>query len=37
MLNDRMRMIITSGLAGYDKIPRIFNLPEICVIDLHAP
>ena len=36
-LNDQMRMIITSGLSGHDKVPRIFNLPEICVIDItHA-
>ena len=28
-------MIITSGLSGHDRIPRIFNLPEIEVIDLH--
>ena len=35
MLNDRMRMIITSGLSGHDKVPRIFNLPEIAVINLH--
>ena len=34
-LNDQMRMIITSGLSGHDKVPRIFNLPEICVINLH--
>lgn len=33
-LNDQMRMIITSGLSGHDKAPRIFNLPEIEVIDL---
>jgi predicted MPP superfamily phosphohydrolase len=37
MLNDQMRMIITSGLSGYDYVPRIFNLPEIEVIDLCAP
>ena len=37
MLNDRMRMIITSGLSGHDLVPRIFNLPEIEVIDLCAP
>lgn len=37
MLNDRMRMIITSGLSGHDKVPRIFNLPEIEVIDLQSP
>ena len=36
MLNDRMRMIITSGLSGHGRVPRIFNLPEIAVIDLHA-
>ncbi|MBQ9045050.1 MAG: metallophosphoesterase [Oscillospiraceae bacterium] len=36
MLNDRMRMIITSGLSGHDTVPRIFNLPEIAVIDLHG-
>ncbi|MBQ3262078.1 MAG: metallophosphoesterase [Oscillospiraceae bacterium] len=34
MLNDQMRMIITSGLSGHDRLPRIFNLPEIEVIDL---
>ncbi len=27
-------LIITSGLAGYEWIPRVFNLPEICVVDL---
>lgn len=26
--------ILSAGLAGYEWIPRIFNLPEICVIDL---
>lgn len=34
MLNDQMRMIITSGLSGHDNVPRIFNLPEICVLHL---
>ena len=34
-LNEGMRMIITSGLSGHNRIPRIFNLPEIEVIDLH--
>ena len=33
-LNEDMKMIITSGLSGHGKIPRIFNLPEIAVIDL---
>ncbi len=28
------QMVITSGLAGYEYVPRIFNLPEICVITL---
>ena len=26
--------ILTTGLAGYGKIPRFFNFPEVCVIDL---
>lgn len=34
-LNAQMRMIITSGLSGHGQVPRIFNLPEICVINLH--
>lgn len=29
-----IKMIISSGLAGYGKIPRLFNLPEITVIDI---
>ena len=33
-LNDQMRMIITSGLSGHDKVPRIFNMPEVCVVDI---
>ncbi len=33
-LNAHMRMIITSGLSGSKNLPRIFNLPEICVINL---
>ena len=37
MLNDRMRIIISSGLSGHDHIPRLFNLPEIVAIDLVAP
>lgn len=35
MLNEKMRMIITSGLSGHGKVPRIFSLPEIAVIDLY--
>ena len=34
MLNEHMQMIITSGLSGHDFVPRVFNLPEIAVIDL---
>ena len=26
--------IITSGLSGYKGVPRIFNLPEICVVNI---
>lgn len=29
-------MIITSGLAGYGWVPRIYNPPEICVVTLTA-
>lgn len=31
---DGMKMIITSGLNGYNRIPRVYNPPEIAVIDL---
>ncbi len=34
MLNQKMRIIITSGLSGHDYVPRMFNLPEIVSIDL---
>ncbi len=34
MLGEKMKMVITSGLYGYKFIPRIFNLPEICVLNL---
>ena len=33
-LGDHMQLVITSGLAGHDIIPRINNPPEIAVIDL---
>ena len=26
--------ILTTGLAGYDRVPRFFNPPEICVADI---
>lgn len=28
------RMIVTSGLAGYGRLPRIFNPPEICAVTI---
>ena len=31
---DDTEFILSAGLAGYKWIPRIFNLPEICAIDL---
>ena len=34
MLGEKMKMVITSGLSGYKFIPRILNLPEICVLNL---
>lgn len=34
LIDDRLNLIISSGLAGYDWIPRVFNRPEICVITL---
>ncbi len=36
MLGENMQMVITSGLSGYKFIPRVFNLPEICVLNLTA-
>ncbi|MDR0890032.1 MAG: metallophosphoesterase [Oscillospiraceae bacterium] len=30
----RMQMVITSGFAGHEKIPRIFNLPELTVVTI---
>ena len=30
---NNIRMIISSGLSGYKKIPRLFNSPEITVIE----
>ena len=34
MLGEKMQMVITSGLSGYKFIPRILNLPKICVLNL---
>lgn len=33
-LGDNMQLVLSSGLAGYEIVPRLFNLPEICVIDI---
>lgn len=33
-LGDDMQIVITSGLAGYEFLPRVNNLPEIMVVDL---
>ena len=27
-------LIITSGLSGYKGVPRIFNMPEVCVVNI---
>lgn len=32
--HDRFPLIISAGLSGYDHFPRIFNLPEVCVVNL---
>ena len=34
LIDDRLNLIITSGLSGYEWVPRVFNRPEICVITL---
>lgn len=33
-LGEHMQMLITSGLAGYEWLPRVNNLPEIAVVEL---
>lgn len=33
-LGNNMQMIISAGLAGHGALPRVNNLPEICVIDI---
>ena len=35
-LNEQMRLIISSGLSDHNGLPRVFNLPEICVVELCA-
>ena len=30
----RVQLVISSGLAGYGRIPRIFNMPEVCVLHI---
>ena len=34
LVDERLNLIISSGLSGYDWIPRVFNKPEICVITM---
>lgn len=34
LVDGRLNLIISSGLSGYDWIPRVFNKPEICVITM---
>lgn len=34
VIDGRLKLIITSGLSGYDWVPRVFNKPEICVVTL---
>ena len=34
VLGENIKMVITSGLSGYKFIPRVFNLPEICILNL---
>lgn len=34
LIDEKMPMIINGGLSGYYFIPRVFNRPEICVIEL---
>ena len=31
----KIQLIISSGLAGHGKVPRVFNMPEVCVINFH--
>lgn len=33
-LGEKMQLLITSGLAGYEWLPRVNNLPEIAVVEL---
>ena len=30
----RVQLVISSGLAGHGKVPRIFNMPEVCVLHI---
>lgn len=34
ILGEHIQIVISSGLAGYEFVPRIFNRPEICVMEL---
>lgn len=33
-LGDHMQLVISPGLSGYNAMPRIFNLPEVSVINI---
>lgn len=33
-LDEDMQMVVTSGLAGHELVPRVFNMPEICILTL---
>lgn len=28
----RVQLVISSGLSGHGKVPRVFNMPEVCVV-----
>ena len=30
----RVQLVVSSGLAGHGKIPRVFNMPEVCVVHI---
>ncbi|MBR4657497.1 MAG: metallophosphoesterase [Oscillospiraceae bacterium] len=30
----RVQLLISSGLAGHGKVPRVFNMPEVCVVHI---
>ena len=30
----RVQLVISSGLAAHGKVPRVFNMPEVCVLHI---